>query len=135
MSTKDEDTSGESKRRGGGGADDRGRSRHGTRTEEFAPSGEETGRRSHPRRVSAPRAMQNAADQLAILLGTAPESVSALKPTADGWEADVEVLELARVPDTTSVMATYRVILDPGGELMSYERRRRYARGQIDSRG
>ncbi|MFI8346814.1 gas vesicle protein [Streptomyces sp. NPDC085596] len=80
-------------------------------------------------------AMRTAAEQLTELLGRSPESVSALKPTDDGWEADVEVLELERVPDTTSVMATYRVTLDKEGDLVSYERTRRYTRGQIDRRG
>ncbi|GFE18519.1 gas vesicle protein [Streptomyces glebosus] len=86
------------------------------------------------RRVSAPRAMRYAADQLKELLGRAPESVSAVQPTEDGWQADVEVLELERVPGTTSVMATYRVMLDKEGELVAYERTRRYTRGQIDRR-
>ncbi|GES33282.1 gas vesicle protein [Streptomyces angustmyceticus] len=86
------------------------------------------------RRVSAPRAMRYAAEQLEELLGRAPESVSSVKPTEDGWQADVEVMELERVPGTTSVMATYRVVLDKEGELMAYERTRRYTRGQIDRR-
>ncbi|MGW1790231.1 gas vesicle protein GvpO [Streptomyces tubercidicus] len=86
------------------------------------------------RRVSAPRAMRYAAEQLKELLGRAPESVSAVQPTEDGWQADVEVLELERVPGTTSVMATYRVMLDKEGELVAYERTRRYTRGQIDRR-
>ncbi|OKI25646.1 gas vesicle protein [Streptomyces sp. CB03911] len=90
---------------------------------------------AHPgRRLSAPRAMRNAAEQLAELLGRVPESVSALKPTEDGWQADVEVLELERIPETTSVLGTYRVTLDETGELLSYERIRRYTRGQIDRR-
>ncbi|MCX4850059.1 gas vesicle protein [Streptomyces sp. NBC_00893] len=84
------------------------------------------------RRVSAPQAMRYAAEQLQELLGRVPESVSALKPTEDGWQADVEVLELERVPGTTSVMASYRVMLGKDGELVSYERTRRYTRGQID---
>jgi hypothetical protein len=86
------------------------------------------------RRLSAPRAMRTAAEQLAELLGRVPESVSALKPTEEGWQADVEVVELERVPETTSVMASYRVTLDEEGELQSYERIRRYTRGQIDRR-
>ncbi|MGW3011855.1 gas vesicle protein GvpO [Streptomyces sp. NPDC001219] len=86
------------------------------------------------RRVSAPRAMRYAAEQLKELLGRAPESVSSVKPTEDGWQAEVEVLELERVPGTTSVMATYRVMLDKEGELVAYERTRRYTRGQIDRR-
>ncbi|MBT2394863.1 gas vesicle protein [Streptomyces sp. ISL-100] len=85
-------------------------------------------------RLSAPRAMRSAAQQLEGLLGRAPESVSAVRPTDDGWEAEVEVLELERIPETTSVMASYRVKLDEDGELMAYERIRRYTRGQIDRR-
>lgn len=97
------------------------------------PSERNTKRTAH--RVSAPRAMRKAAEQLQELLGRAPESVSAVKPTEHGWQADVEVLELERVPGTTSVMASYRVTLDEEGELMAYERTRRYTRGQIDPRG
>ncbi|MGW0965175.1 gas vesicle protein GvpO [Streptomyces sp. NPDC002516] len=82
----------------------------------------------------AAQAMRSAVEQLTSLLGRAPESVSAIKPTDDGWDADVEVLELERVPETTSVMATYRVTLDKEGELVAYARKRRYTRGQIDRR-
>jgi hypothetical protein len=82
-----------------------------------------------------PGAIRSAAGQLQELLGRAPESVSALKPTETGWEADVEVLDLERVPETTSVMATYRVTLDKEGDLVGYERTRRHTRGQIDRRG
>ncbi|MEU0664950.1 gas vesicle protein [Streptomyces lavendulocolor] len=87
-----------------------------------------------PRRMSAPKAMRSAAQQLEELLGRPPESISALRPTDDGWEAEVEVLELERIPETASVLASYRVTLDAEGELMAYERVRRYTRGQIDRR-
>ncbi|MDX3094814.1 gas vesicle protein [Streptomyces sp. ME01-24h] len=87
-----------------------------------------------PRKRSAAWAMRSAADQLFELLGRRPESVSAVKPAGEGWEADVEVLELERVPETTSVMATYHVKLDEEGDLVAYERTRRYTRGQIDRR-
>jgi hypothetical protein len=82
--------------------------------------------------VSAPEAMRSAAEQLTELLGRRPESVSALKPTEQGWEAEVEVVELERVPETSSVMASYQVVLDPAGKLMAYERIRRYMRSQVD---
>ncbi|MFF8714575.1 gas vesicle protein [Streptomyces sp. NPDC015184] len=85
--------------------------------------------------VSAPQAMRRAAEQLRGLLGRAPESVSAVRPTDDGWQADIEVLELERVPSTTSIMASYRVLLDEEGELVAYERTRRYTRGQVDRSG
>ncbi|MFI1190562.1 gas vesicle protein [Streptomyces californicus] len=86
------------------------------------------------KRVSVPTAMRQASAQLTELLQCEAGSVSSVKATESGWSADVEVVELERVPDTMSVMASYRVELDPQGTLMSYERLRRYARGQIDRR-
>ncbi|MGP4083618.1 gas vesicle protein GvpO [Streptomyces sp. KR55] len=85
-----------------------------------------------PERVSAAEAMRQATEQLTELLGRPPESVSALKPTDQGWEAEVEVVELERIPETTSVLASYEVVLDPAGRLLAYERGRRYTRAQID---
>ncbi|MEV4430389.1 gas vesicle protein [Streptomyces sp. R-07] len=80
----------------------------------------------------AAAAMRSAVEQLSQLLGRVPESVSSLRPIEDGWEAQVEVLELERIPDSTSVLASYKVTLDEEGELISYERTRRYSRGGID---
>ncbi|MEU7699259.1 gas vesicle protein [Streptomyces sp. NPDC015492] len=82
--------------------------------------------------VDAGSAMAAAIEQLAKLLGRNPESVSSLKPVDTGWEAQVEVVELERIPDTTSVLASYRVSLDEAGALISFERTRRYSRGMID---
>ncbi|MEW1905934.1 MULTISPECIES: gas vesicle protein [unclassified Streptomyces] len=104
-------------------------------------AGDERRERPPARRGPAPRkakavdagsAMSSAAEQLAKLLGRPPESVSSLKPTDSGWEAQVEVLELERIPDTTSVLASYKVSLDEEGALISFERTRRYSRGMID---
>ncbi len=97
-----------------------------------APAGPTNETAGSTGRVTAAQAMRGAAVQLAELLGTSPDSVSALRPTQDGWTADVEVVELVRVPDTMTVMATYRVTLDLRGQLLGYERVRRYARGQLD---
>ncbi|WP_405774405.1 gas vesicle protein [Streptomyces sp. NBC_00859] len=85
-----------------------------------------------PERLDISTAMQRAAEQLAQMLQREPSSVSAVKATEDGWSADVEVTEIEKVPDTASVMATYRVSLDAQGQLLGYERVRRYAKGQID---
>ncbi|MFF9482779.1 gas vesicle protein [Streptomyces sp. NPDC014733] len=93
-----------------------------------------TGGKPAKDRVTAAQAMRYAVEQLQELLGRPPESVSTVKPTDEGWEAAVEVVELERVPSTTSVMASYRVTLDGEGGLLAYERVRRYTRGQIDSR-
>ncbi|MEV1050271.1 gas vesicle protein [Streptomyces sp. NPDC049887] len=77
--------------------------------------------------------MRAARDQLTELTGRQVESVSSFARTEDGWELAVEVVELARIPDTTSLLATYEVSLDPDGELTTYRRVRRYERGRADS--
>ncbi|MFF7216764.1 gas vesicle protein [Streptomyces sp. NPDC008238] len=82
--------------------------------------------------VKPVEALRKASEQLSLMLGRPPEAVSSLTRTKDGWSADVEVMELERVPDSTSVLATYTVVLDAEGDLVGYERVRRYARGQID---
>ncbi|MGA4838706.1 gas vesicle protein [Streptomyces sp. G45] len=70
--------------------------------------------------------------QLAELTGLTAESVSSFERVDEGWELEVEVLELARVPDTMSLLATYAVSLDPQGGLTAYRRVRRYERGRAD---
>lgn len=89
---------------------------------------------SQGERVPIAQALRLASGQLAELLQCEPDSVSSVKATGQGWKADVEVVEVERVPETTSVMGTYHVELDGQGNLLGYERTRRYARGQIDQR-
>ncbi|MCX4906907.1 gas vesicle protein [Streptomyces sp. NBC_00878] len=88
--------------------------------------------RAVPVRTSLLTAIQNAREQLSVLLGRETESVSALARSKDGWTVNVEVLELERVPDSTSVLATYIVQLDADGDVISYARSRRYPRGQVN---
>lgn len=77
--------------------------------------------------------LRHARTQLAELTGMAAESVSSFEQTEDGWSLEVEVLELTRVPDTMSLMASYQVDLDPDGQLTGYRRVRRYERGRADA--
>jgi Gas vesicle synthesis protein GvpO len=69
------------------------------------------------------------------LSGAEPESVSAIDRTAGGWRVTVEVVEVHRIPESTDVLATYEVELDRDGDLVRYERRRRYYRSQSDTGG
>src|SRR4051812_37497709 len=87
------------------------------------------------RRPSPMEVLRQARAQLTELTGLAPESVSSFEQTEDGWSLEMEVLELARVPDTMSLMASYQVELDPRGQLTGYRRVRRYERGRADARG
>ncbi|QNP74387.1 gas vesicle protein [Streptomyces roseirectus] len=84
-------------------------------------------------RPGAMEVLREARTQLAELTGMAAETVSSFERTEDGWSLEIEVLELARVPDTMSLMAGYRVDLDPDGRLTSYRRVRRYERGRADA--
>jgi hypothetical protein len=83
--------------------------------------------------VSPVEVLRQARAQLAELTGMSAESVSSFARTEDGWSLEVEVLELARVPDTMSLMASYQVELDPEGLLTGYRRLRRYERGRADA--
>ncbi|MEV6116419.1 gas vesicle protein [Streptomyces sp. NPDC052109] len=78
--------------------------------------------------------LRQARAQLAELTGLAPESVTSFEQTEDGWALEMEVLELPRVPDTMSLMASYQVDLDQEGLLTGYRRVRRYERGRSDAR-
>ena len=73
---------------------------------------------------------QSARKQLAELTGRLPESVLGLKRDDEGWKVTLEVVELSRVPNSTDLLGCYVVTLDDDGELLAYERVRRYQRGQ-----
>ncbi|AZM64393.1 MULTISPECIES: gas vesicle protein [unclassified Streptomyces] len=85
------------------------------------------------RRPSPIELLRQARGQLAELTGMEAESVSSFEQTEEGWSLEVEVLELERVPDTMSLMASYHVELDPEGLLTGYRRVRRYERGRADA--
>ncbi|MFD8151354.1 gas vesicle protein [Streptomyces sp. NPDC001046] len=86
------------------------------------------------KRPSPMEVLRQARGQLAELTGMEAESVSSFEQTEEGWSLEVEVLELERVPDTMSLMASYQVELDPEGQLTGYKRVRRYERGRSDAR-
>ena len=81
---------------------------------------------------SSMEVLRHARTQLAELTGMAAESVSSFERTEDGWALEIEVLELTRVPDTMSLLASYEVTLNPHGELTGYRRVRRYERGRAE---
>ncbi|MFJ5532734.1 gas vesicle protein [Streptomyces sp. NPDC093261] len=85
-------------------------------------------------RPSTMEVLRQARAQFTELTGLASESVSSFERTEDGWTLQIEVLELARVPDTMSLLASYEVDLAADGELTGYRRVRRYERGRADAR-
>jgi hypothetical protein len=79
--------------------------------------------------------IRTATEQLAQLLDQPAEAVSSCERQENGdWRLTVEVVELRRVPDTMSLLASYEVQADPEGQLLGYRRARRYERGRADRR-
>ena len=80
----------------------------------------------------ARRVVASAREALAALLGKEPESVSGLDRNGDGWLVTLEVVELARIPESTDVLASYELELDGDRRLVRYQRGRRYYRSQAN---
>ncbi|MCX4913204.1 MULTISPECIES: gas vesicle protein [unclassified Streptomyces] len=86
-----------------------------------------------PRAVKGAESAARAASRsLEGLIGHPTEGVTAVGREDDGWRVVVDVLELPRIPDTTSLLASYEVRIDQDGELVEYHRVRRYRRGSAD---
>ena len=82
--------------------------------------------------VAAGSAARRAAELVATLSGRRPESVISIERTDGGWRVGVEVVEVARIPDSADILAVYDVRLDEDGGLSSYRRLDRYARGHAE---
>ncbi|MCF3102055.1 gas vesicle protein [Streptomyces roseoverticillatus] len=81
--------------------------------------------------VTAAQVLRAAHEQFAELTGLHPEGISRFeRAEGGGWELEAEVVELARIPETMSVMALYELSLDTDGQLTGYRRVRRYERGR-----
>lgn len=144
MSTEDTDPSVKQPSRSSRNQDDRNQSDRERTTRKRAASGD--GRRTssrsrdrhadhgsedaRPRRVKGTEAAAMAAQQLLELTGREAEGVIGLHRREDGWDIEVEVVEVRRIPDTTDVLALYEVQVDEDGQLEGYRRLRRYGRGK-----
>ena len=100
-------------------------------------SGSSRSRRSNGSRaskLSARDAIKRVREELPELMGKPVEAILGVKRDEDddGWQVTAQVVELARIPNSTDVLGVYAVTLDKDGELAGYERRRRYNRSQAD---
>jgi hypothetical protein len=83
--------------------------------------------------LSGREAIERVRSELPELLGRPIESVLGLeRDDEDGWKLTVQVVELARIPQSTDVLGAYSVTLDSDGELIGYRRQRRYHRNQAE---
>ena len=84
-------------------------------------------------RVSASDAVNRGRRELSQLLGRPVEAMLGASRDNGNWVVTAQVLELARIPNTTDVLAEYEAVLDRDCEVVSYKRTRRYHRGAVDS--
>jgi Gas vesicle synthesis protein GvpO len=98
-------------------------------------AGERRRSRGNSRNRGAARAAQLGLRQIGELTGKRPEGVTGVEPGEDGWIVGVEVVEDRRVPSSADILAIYEAELDTNGDLLSYRRVRRYARGRGDDGG
>lgn len=82
-------------------------------------------------KIDARRAAEHAMEYLADMTGQEPEVVISVQPEEDRWLVEVELLELARIPNATDILGLYEVELNNNGEPRSFRRTRRYHRGQV----
>nr|WP_184988123.1 gas vesicle protein GvpO [Sphaerisporangium rubeum] len=76
---------------------------------------------------------QVARDRIAPLVDRPIEAVVMVRPSADGWTVEVEVVEDRRVPSSGDTLAIYVVELDRHGEMVAYSRARTYKRAKGDA--
>jgi len=80
------------------------------------------------RAVSA--VVASARRELRLLTGHEVDSVSAIRSEEDGWHITFEMVELTRIPESTSVLGTYEALVDEDGSVIEFARCRRYYRNQ-----
>jgi hypothetical protein len=89
------------------------------------------------KRLSPPELVGRAREQIEELFGKPVEAVSGFEQSngdgdGKGWTVTLELLELERIPDTTSLLGTYEATFDGEGNLLDARRVRRYPRNQTD---
>jgi hypothetical protein len=100
-------------------------------------NGQQSGRRRLARGggsgMTAGEAAKAALREIAQLTAKQPEGVTQVERTEDGWIIGIELVEDQRIPSSADILATYETTIDADGELVSYRRVRRYARGRGDT--
>ena len=88
---------------------------------------------TNTKKLSPGEIAHKAREQVAELFGKPVDSISAIaRDGTRGWVVTLELVELERIPETTSLIGSYEVKLDADGNLLEARRVRRYPRNQAD---
>lgn len=82
-------------------------------------------------KLTAPQVVRQAKEQLSMMTGLEPDTVSSFGKDGEGWHVTIEMVEMKRIPNSSDVLATYDILLDEEGNLASYNRTQRYYRSQV----
>ena len=68
--------------------------------------------------------------QLADMTGLKPITVTGAFKDEQGWHIALDMLEMSRIPTATDVLGDYEVILDDGGNMLRFDRKKTRLRGE-----
>jgi hypothetical protein len=86
--------------------------------------------------LTAREAVALARDYITEMTEGEPVRMTSATPTDEGgWIIEVEMVEDRRIPSSGDILALYEVELDSSGEMLAYQRTRRYMRGQTGNGG
>lgn len=83
-------------------------------------------------KTTAAQMAAQAQEHISALTSKSVVGVISVEPSDDGWLIEVEVVEDHRIPASSDMLAVYEAELDDDGDLLSYRRTLRYARGRAD---
>lgn len=70
---------------------------------------------------------------LAEVTGLKPVEVTGVTRDDQGWRVQIELLEFAKIPPASDVIAEYEVFVDGEGNLLSFQRKRSRLRSETVS--
>lgn len=73
---------------------------------------------------------ERAKEQLAEVTSFSPVAAVGGFKDDEGWHISVDALEMARLPESTDIIGTYVVTLDPEGNMVKFEKKRARLRGE-----
>ncbi len=67
--------------------------------------------------------------ELEQITGLRPNTVSKVQKENTGWLVNIDMIEHKSIPESRDVIATYELMLDGDGNMLNYQRVRRFIRG------
>jgi hypothetical protein len=101
------------------------------------PDEQEQEQETQPEPAAAPsgdvaKVIARAREHVEQVLGEEPDGVSGIDRSNGNWCVNVEIVKLRRIPESTDVLASYAVVVDGEGDLVSLQETRRYRRSQAE---